>query len=116
MTDRLFVYGTLQPGASAWHLLEPLATGTPRPAELSGALYDTGRGYPALRLCDGSRVSGWLVELGQPADGALSIMDSYEGVEYERVLVTLADEVECWTYVWIAGFDGLQPAAGRIIW
>jgi gamma-glutamylcyclotransferase (GGCT)/AIG2-like uncharacterized protein YtfP len=116
VTDRLFVYGTLQPGASAWHLLEPLAAGTPRPAELPGVLYDTGRGYPALRLGNGSAVSGWVVELRQPADTVLSIVDSYEGDEYERVMVTLADGVECWTYVWIAGFDGLRPAERQIIW
>jgi gamma-glutamylcyclotransferase (GGCT)/AIG2-like uncharacterized protein YtfP len=50
VADRLFVYGTLQPGASAWGLLEPWVRGTPRPAVVQGVLYDTGRGYPALSL------------------------------------------------------------------
>lgn len=85
MSDRLFVYGTLQPGASAWSLLSPFTVGEPRRAVLPGALYDTGRGYPAL-----------------------SAMDSYEGAEYRRVLVRLPDGTACWTYEWIDGFDGLR--------
>jgi gamma-glutamylcyclotransferase (GGCT)/AIG2-like uncharacterized protein YtfP len=109
MTDLLFVYGTLQPGASAWSLLSPFAMGEPRPASLPGELYDTGRGYPALRLGDGPGVSGWVVELRAPSDAALSAMDGYEGPEYRRVRVRLPDGTECWTYEWIDGFDGLRP-------
>ncbi|HEV2781710.1 MAG TPA: gamma-glutamylcyclotransferase family protein [Actinophytocola sp.] len=110
MSDRLFVYGTLQPGATHWRLLEPFVSGSPRPASLPGVLYDTGRGYPALRLDSGSGpvVRGWVVELRAPSDAALSAMDEYEGVEYRRVRVTLSDGVDCWTYVWIAGFAGLR--------
>jgi gamma-glutamylcyclotransferase (GGCT)/AIG2-like uncharacterized protein YtfP len=110
VTERLFVYGTLQPGASQWRLLEPFVAGTPRPAELPGALYDTGRGYPALELGSGSGsvVRGWVVELREPSDTALSAMDEYEASEYRRARVTLADGVECWTYVWIEGFAGLR--------
>jgi gamma-glutamylcyclotransferase (GGCT)/AIG2-like uncharacterized protein YtfP len=107
--DRLFVYGTLQPGASAWHLLEPWVTGTPRPAGLPGVLYDTGCGYPALELrADGPAVSGWLVRLRAPSGPALAALDSYEGSEYRRVRVRLADGERCWTYVWIMGFAGLR--------
>lgn len=110
MTDRLFVYGTLQPGASHWRLLEPLVTGTPRPATLPGALYDTGHGYPALSLGAGPGVPGWVVELRAPTEW--SEMDTYEGPEYRRELVTLADGTECWTYVWIEGFDGMRLLDG----
>jgi gamma-glutamylcyclotransferase (GGCT)/AIG2-like uncharacterized protein YtfP len=108
VTDRLFVYGTLRPGASAWSLLEPWVAGPPPPATLPGALYDTGRGYPALRLGGTAGVSGWVVELRQPSGAALSVVDSYEGSEYRRVLVTLPGGVECWTYVWTEGFDGMR--------
>jgi gamma-glutamylcyclotransferase (GGCT)/AIG2-like uncharacterized protein YtfP len=122
VTDRLFVYGTLQPGASAWHLLRPWVTGTPRTAVLPGALYDTGRGYPALDLNlaldpapdpalnpdGGIGVTGWVVELRTPSATALTVLDSYEGSEYRRVPVTLPDGAVCWTYVWIAGFDGMR--------
>ncbi|HET9140631.1 gamma-glutamylcyclotransferase family protein [Actinophytocola sp.] len=108
--ELLFVYGTLQPGASHWHLLRPWVNGPPRPAELPGVLYDTGRGYPALELRpDGPRVSGWVVELRSPSEPALAAMDSYEGAEYRRERVALADGTGCWTYVWIVGFDGLHP-------
>ena len=107
MTDRLFVYGTLKPGASAWRLLEPFATGS-WPATLPGMLYDTGRGYPALRLGGEPGVPGWVVELRSPSAAALSAMDSYEGPEYQRVLVTLPDGVTCWTYVWIEEIDGMR--------
>src|SRR2546429_9931962 len=95
------------PGASEWRLLEPFATRW-WSATLPGELYDTARGYPALRLGGEPGVPGWVMELKDPAPAALSTMDSYEGTEYQRVLVTLPDGVRCWTYVWIAGFDGMR--------
>lgn len=104
---RLFVYGTLQPGADAWHRLEPMVTGQPWPVRAAGALYDTGHGYPALRLGHGPGVSGWVVELSPPS-AALSAMDEYEGPEYRRVRVTLPDGTMCWTYVWIGEVDGMR--------
>jgi gamma-glutamylcyclotransferase (GGCT)/AIG2-like uncharacterized protein YtfP len=104
---RLFVYGTLQPGASHWPMLEPLASAPPRRSRLAGALYDTGNGYPALRLGAGRGVSGWVVDLAAPAT-ALSILDEYEDREYRRTRVTLADGVIAWTYVWVDPFDGMS--------
>jgi gamma-glutamylcyclotransferase (GGCT)/AIG2-like uncharacterized protein YtfP len=104
---RLFVYGTLQPSARAWRLLEPMVDGRPWPARTAGALYDTGLGYPALRLGDGPGVSGWVVELRTPS-AALSAMDAYEGPEYRRVRITLPDGTMCWTYVWIGAVDGMR--------
>jgi gamma-glutamylcyclotransferase (GGCT)/AIG2-like uncharacterized protein YtfP len=107
LTDRLFVYGTLKPGASAWRLLEPFTAGDPVPATLPGVLYDTGRGYPALLLDELGEVPGWLVTLESPG-AALSAMDDYEGTEYQRILVTLPDGAPCWTYVWIEAIDGMR--------
>jgi gamma-glutamylcyclotransferase (GGCT)/AIG2-like uncharacterized protein YtfP len=104
---RLFVYGTLRPGASHWPLLEPHVTGEPRRAELPGTLFDTGFGYPALRLGDGPGVPGWVVELAAPA-ATLSTMDEYEGSEYRRVRVVLPGGVPAWTYVWVGPFDGMR--------
>lgn len=63
---RLFVYGTLQPGASHWGMLR--ATGRPRPARLPGTLFDTGLGYPALRLGAGPGVPGLAGRTGRPGD------------------------------------------------
>ncbi|MCT2582757.1 gamma-glutamylcyclotransferase [Actinophytocola gossypii] len=104
---RVFVYGTLRPDASHWPMLAPYAAGVPRRAELAGTLFDTGLGYPALRL-GGPGVAGWVVELTAPA-AALSILDTYEGREYRRTRVTLDDDTVAWAYVWIDPFDGMSP-------
>lgn len=104
---RLFVYGTLQPGGSHWPMLAPRVTGTPRRAELGGTLFDTGAGYPALRLGAGPGVAGWVVELTAPA-AALSTVDTYEGPMYQRIRATLWDGTQAWTYVWTAPFDGMR--------
>jgi gamma-glutamylcyclotransferase (GGCT)/AIG2-like uncharacterized protein YtfP len=108
---RLFVYGTLQPGASDWWRLAPHATGEPRRTALPGALYDTGLGYPALRLGEGPGVSGWVVDLAEPA-AALSTMDEYEGAEYRRVRVSPPGGTHCWTYVWTNPIAGLRMLTG----
>ncbi len=104
---RVFVYGTLQPDASDWWRLEPYAAGEPRRAALPGTLFDTGLGYPALRLGDGPGVSGWVVDLAKPAT-ALSTLDEYEGSEYRRVRVALPGGQLCWSYVWTNPVDGLR--------
>jgi gamma-glutamylcyclotransferase (GGCT)/AIG2-like uncharacterized protein YtfP len=103
---RVFVYGTLQPHASDWWRLEPHATGT-HEARLPGALYDTGLGYPALQLGDGPGVSGWVVDLAEPAR-ALSELDEYEGDEYARIRVALPGGSLSWTYVWVGSVAGLR--------
>ncbi|PPK70451.1 gamma-glutamylcyclotransferase family protein [Actinokineospora auranticolor] len=101
----LFVYGTLRPGRSHWHLLADHAAGPPRGARLAGSLYDTGFGYPAMVLGDGPGVTGSVVPIHYGTD--LSAIDDYEGDEYKRVRVVLEDGTLAWTYVWIAPFDGM---------
>ncbi|WP_436493557.1 gamma-glutamylcyclotransferase family protein [Actinokineospora sp. HUAS TT18] len=105
----LFVYGTLQPGASAWDVLAGGTVGTPRRARIAGTLFDTGRGYPALTIGAGPGVDGWLVELAGPQ--VLAAADAYEGGEYSRVRAVLDDGTLCWTYVWIGPHAGLVPMA-----
>ncbi|MCG8917446.1 gamma-glutamylcyclotransferase [Actinokineospora sp. PR83] len=102
---RLFVYGTLQPGAPMWPLLAGVACGEPRPGRLAGSLYDTGLGYPALRLGDGPGVSGWTVPLR--AGVSLAALDEYEGPEYARVRVVV-DGAWAWTYVWLEPVEGMS--------
>lgn len=104
---RVFVYGTLQPGASDWWRLAPHASGEPRAAALPGTLFDTGLGYPALRLGDGPGVSGYVIDLAR-STSTLSILDEYEGAEYRRVRVALPGGELCWTYVWAGSFEGLR--------
>ena len=79
--DRVFVYGTLQPGASAWWRLSPHATDA-RPAVATGRVYDTGHGYPALVRGAGT-VRGHLVTLADPV-AAMPALDRYEGPDYRR--------------------------------
>jgi gamma-glutamylcyclotransferase (GGCT)/AIG2-like uncharacterized protein YtfP len=107
---RVFVYGTLQPRTSDWWRLEPHATSA-HEARIPGVLFDTGLGYPALRLDnEGPGVSGWVVELAEPAR-ALSELDEYEGTEYRRTRVVLPGGLLCWTYVWVNSIEGLRKLA-----
>ncbi|MEV4733734.1 gamma-glutamylcyclotransferase family protein [Saccharopolyspora sp. NPDC049426] len=107
MSDRIVVYGTLQRGSSAWHLLEPLVTGPCERVQVPGTLYDTGLGYPALRLDGGGRVPAQVFRLRDP-DRAWPVLDAYEGPEYERRLITLAG-LPCWVYTWPGPVSDLRP-------
>jgi gamma-glutamylcyclotransferase (GGCT)/AIG2-like uncharacterized protein YtfP len=108
--DRLFVYGTLQPGGSAWHLVEHLCDGEPERVRVPGTLFDTGLGHPALRPGDGPGVPGWVLRLTSPED-ALPALDAYEGDEYRRVRVVLPDGSVCWTYLWVAALGDFPVLA-----
>jgi gamma-glutamylcyclotransferase (GGCT)/AIG2-like uncharacterized protein YtfP len=106
--DRLFVYGTLQPDRSHWHLLKNHVEGRPEAVTLPGTLLDTGLGYPAFRPGgDGPGVPGHVVRLRSP-ESAFPVLDEYEGLEYRRVRVVLPDGKISWTYLWTAGVDGMS--------
>ncbi len=109
--DRLFVYGTLQPGESHWRLLAEHVAGDPVAVTLSGSLHDTGRGYPALRPGGDHDVPGHLVRLKSP-ETAFPLLDKYEGDEYRRARVVLPDGTVTWTYLWGAGVDGMSVLPG----
>jgi gamma-glutamylcyclotransferase (GGCT)/AIG2-like uncharacterized protein YtfP len=95
---RVFVYGTLKPGASAWELVQPWLAGEPYPADIHGEVFDTGFGYPGL-LRGSDEVHGWVLPLRSPA-AALATLDSYEGDEYRRIRATTSDGTVCWAYLW----------------
>ncbi|HEY2191074.1 MAG TPA: gamma-glutamylcyclotransferase family protein [Actinomycetospora sp.] len=80
--SRVFVYGTLQPGASAWWRLAPGARDW-WPAVTAGRVHDTGRGYPALARDAAGVARGHVVELADPARD-LPALDAYEGPGYRR--------------------------------
>jgi gamma-glutamylcyclotransferase (GGCT)/AIG2-like uncharacterized protein YtfP len=105
--DQVFVYGTLQPTGAAWYIAAPLSVGEPVRAELTGTLYDTGLGWPALRLSGTGTVPGFLVRLRSPAE-SFAVLDEYEDTDYRRVRTVLADGTLCWTYEWIAPVDGMR--------
>jgi gamma-glutamylcyclotransferase (GGCT)/AIG2-like uncharacterized protein YtfP len=77
---------------------------------LTGALHDTGQGYPALGA-GADAVPGWTVTLRSPAS-ALPELDDYEGPEYRRMRAVDATGRLCWTYLWTAGMGGLRPLPG----
>jgi gamma-glutamylcyclotransferase (GGCT)/AIG2-like uncharacterized protein YtfP len=109
----LFSYGLLRPGHSGWPLVAPHAAGTPRPARATGAVYDTGLGWPALLLdgpgpLDGpGEVSGTVVPLRDPVT-LLPTLDDFEGPDYRRVRLALDDGTIAWAYVWIGDHKILQ--------
>lgn len=102
---RLFVYGTLAPGASNHGLLEKLA-GTWQEGTVHGVLYPSGfgptAGYPVIDLEQTGRpVKGFLFSSVELADHWPEL-DAYEGVGYRRVkaTVTVADGSEQEAYLY----------------
>lgn len=104
----LFVYGTLQPGESRWHHLAPFVA--PSVAHsvdtdgiddaVSGALFDTGVGYPAARFDREGRIVGRVYELIDVV-GAMVHLDEVEGAVrglYRRVVVHTDGGVRAWAY------------------
>ncbi|HXH77022.1 gamma-glutamylcyclotransferase family protein [Nocardioides sp.] len=88
--QRLFVYGSLAPGASNEHVLADV-DGQWEPASVTGALVDEGsafeQGYPAIVLSmDGPVVDGLLFSSDDLAEH-WARLDEFEGEDYERVTV-----------------------------
>lgn len=105
----LFAYGLLAPGQRSWALVGPHAAGPPRPATVSGGVFDTGRGYPAWRPDTAGRTPGVIVPLRDPA-ALLPRLDAYEGPEYRRIrAIAPGDGTVCWAYAWRAGTRALRP-------
>jgi gamma-glutamylcyclotransferase (GGCT)/AIG2-like uncharacterized protein YtfP len=80
MTDKIFVYGTLQRGEERSRYMQGCSLS--RILEVPGMLYDTGRGYPAALFCDepDSSVSGELYIMEDPRS-KLGELDRVEGTE-----------------------------------
>lgn len=89
---QLFVYGPFPGGGSA--------PGAPSgsPAVITGTLYDTGDGYPALVLAGSGRVQG---EILRYAVTLLARLDELAGVDRRllRRVGLRVGERACWTYV-----------------
>lgn len=88
--DSLFVYGTLGPGRPNAHVLENIG-GSWQEGSVSGSLLQKGwgaeMGYPGIVLDDtGNRVHGFLFTSPNLATH-WSVLDEFEGSEYERVPV-----------------------------
>ena len=110
---RVFVYGTLMPGESRWPALRRYAVSW-GPATARGRLWDTGRGYPAVRFDQsGDAVPGVLVTIApESAAVAVALLDRIEGegVLYRRVWVATSGGPAV-AYEWLGPTEGLAPLA-----
>ncbi|HEX2065150.1 MAG TPA: gamma-glutamylcyclotransferase family protein [Acidimicrobiales bacterium] len=107
----IFVYGTLMPGQPRWRLLQPYAASW-EPATARGRLWDTGRGYPAVRFDPGGGpVPGSRVEVvPELASAAISAMDRVEGegVLFRRVEVATSSGPAL-AYEWLGSTEDMAP-------
>ena len=108
--SRLFVYGTLRSNFENPYARRlrsaALLLGT---ATVSGAIFDLGR-YPGYRSDLAGEVTGELYELGEP-DSLLAVLDDYEGPEYRRILINVAEFGPAWIYELVA----VPPNAPQIL-
>ncbi len=112
--ERLFVYGSLQPGASNEHHLADL-DGEWQPAVVRGRLVEAGWGahigYPALVLDDeGEEVSGHVFASPQLGD-AWARLDAFEGEAYRRVetMVTVDSGERVRAHLYVLRRSGSDP-------
>ena len=104
--ERLFVYGTLQPGGPNEHILTAIG-GTWIPATIKGNLVESGWGasfgYPGLVLdMEGNDIQGY-VFAAKDLSRQWSDLDAFEGEGYERILapVTLMSGECIQAYVYV---------------
>ena len=100
--QHLFVYGTLRQGDVRWQFLEPFVADSGTPDCAAGALYDTGRQYPAARFDESGKIVGHRYRLlPERTEEALALMDQVESaVEglYHRILIVTVAGIESWAY------------------
>ena len=109
MVERLFTYGSLQPGGPNEHVLASVE-GSWEAAVIRGELVDAGwgasLGYPGLVLDDdGAEIRGYVFS-SPHLQFQWTQLDELEGEEYERVtaIVTFADGQEVPAQVYVLRF------------
>lgn len=112
-SGRIFVYGTLMPGEARWPALAPYAVGWER-VTATGRLWDTGRGYPAVRFePGGGEVPGILVTIDPPR--VAEVLDLLDGIEDEGRLYRRVEVVTsggpAYAYEWLGLTDGFDALA-----
>jgi len=113
MTDRLFVYGTLQPGESMNHLLGSIG-GVWNKGTIRGELIQAGEipgfPYPGVILNDkGDTVPGYLFT-SENLSAHWEKLDQYEGSSYKRVMtyVSLPDGRTVKSYIYELKADTIK--------
>ncbi|WP_068312181.1 gamma-glutamylcyclotransferase family protein [Polycladidibacter hongkongensis] len=95
MSENLFVYGSLAPGASMGRLLEQVG-GTWQKAQMRGTYYDrgwsNGEGYPGVIPGESGEVVQGMLLTSSNLSPFWAEIDAYEGEDYERKLVNVALE------------------------
>jgi gamma-glutamylcyclotransferase (GGCT)/AIG2-like uncharacterized protein YtfP len=94
-SETLAVYGSLAPGRSNYHIVEPLG-GEWSDGFVEGELFQTGwgaaLGYWAMRpRAQGNRIDVKILKSSRLSD-AWQMLDDFEGSEYRRILVAVRDE------------------------
>ncbi len=104
--ERLFVYGTLQPGGPNEHVLSAIG-GEWTPAFIKGQLIEAGwgagMGYPGLVIDDGGdEIKGYVFASPNLSDHWPDL-DEFEGQEYERIAtpVTLSNQESVEAYIYV---------------
>lgn len=104
--DKLFVYGSLQPGGPNEHVMADIG-GQWEPARIKGRLVKRGwgaaLGYPGILIDEeGDDIRGFLFISSHLQDSWESL-DAFEGNAYERVLATATrangERVQAYVYV-----------------
>lgn len=103
--ERLFVYGTLQPGGPNEHVLAAIG-GEWTPAVVKGTLmkagWGAGMGYPGLILDEhGTDIYGYVFSSPRLSP-QWTDLDDFEGIEYQRTLVPVilesGQQVQAYVY------------------
>jgi gamma-glutamylcyclotransferase (GGCT)/AIG2-like uncharacterized protein YtfP len=94
-SETLAVYGSLAPGRSNYHIVEPLG-GEWSDGLVEGDLFQTGwcaaLGYWAMRpRAQGNRIEVKVLKSSRLSD-AWQMLDDFEGNEYRRILVAVMNE------------------------
>lgn len=108
--DRVFVYGTLRPGEERWPLVEDAVVRT-EPAEVRGAQWDTGQGYPAAVFGANGTIPGDVLRIAPERwSEVIDWLDRIEGegTLYRRVVVETPVGPAV-SYEWMGATDGFAP-------
>lgn len=120
----VFVYGTLRPGESRWHHLEPYVLDEGVADVVAGHLYDTGQGYPAALFAADDATAPTIVGrtfglLTMSLPQALEHLDEVEGAVlglYRRMVVTTRAGIRAWAYEYGGGLDLVPIESGDWSW
>ncbi len=104
VTDKVFVYGTLQQENTNYSLLQE-STCLGRGTLHDLALYDVNPWYPGAVRCPGKKVLGEVYEVSPAVLSQLDLLEN-NGVLYQRemmpvVLEPSGEKVEAWVYLWL---------------